>query len=84
MPLPAVASVLEGGTEPRYPTLKGRMAAKKIEVEVRPASRRAPPAAAGCAGTCPEQPPSSSEVIGEGPEAAPAVVDLLEKLGVLR
>jgi electron transfer flavoprotein beta subunit len=32
----------------------------------------------------PEEPPSASEVIGEGPEAAPAVVDLFERLGVLR
>ena len=83
VPLPAVASVLEGGTEPRYPTLKGRMAAKKIEVDVRPAT-----GGAGGGGRVrwhlPEQPPTSSEVIGEGPEAAPAVVDLLQKLGVLR
>jgi electron transfer flavoprotein beta subunit len=83
VPLPAVASVLEGGTEPRYPTLKGRMAAKKIEVEVRqPAGS---PAGGGrVRWHLPEEPPTSSEVIGEGPEAAPTVVDLFEKLGVLR
>jgi len=83
VPLPAVASVLEGGTEPRYPTLKGRMAAKKIEVDVRPAT-----GGAGGGGRArwhlPDEPPTSSEVVGEGPEAAPAVVDLLQKLGVLR
>jgi hypothetical protein len=28
--------------------------------------------------------PSQVEVLGEGPEAAGAVVDLLEKLGVVR
>ena len=83
VPLPAVASVLEGGTEPRYPTLKGRMAAKKIEVEVRPAATT--PAGGGrVRWHLPEEPPTSSEVIGEGPEAAPAVVDLFERLGVLR
>ena len=27
--------------------------------------------------------PSAVQILGEGPEAAPAVVDLLEKLGVL-
>ncbi len=83
VPLPAVVAVLEGGTEPRYPTLKGRMAAKKIEVET-----RAPVTTPGGGGRVrwhlPDAPPSSSEVIGEGPEAAGAVVDLFERLGVLR
>ena len=83
VPLPAVASVLEGGTEPRYPTLKGRMAAKKIEVEVRPGVTTAT-GGGRVRWHLPEAPPSSSEVIGQGPEAAPAVVDLLERLGVLR
>ncbi len=83
VPLPAVVSVLEGGTEPRYPTLKGRMAAKKIEVDVRQPTRTA--AGGGrVRWHLPEEPPSSSEVIGEGPESAPAVVDLFERLGVLR
>jgi electron transfer flavoprotein beta subunit len=81
VPVPMVATVLEGGVEPRYPTLKGRMAAKKIEIEARPAvttpggsnrvQLRLPPPA-----------PSTVEILGEGPEAAPAVVDLFEKLGV--
>ena len=31
----------------------------------------------------PEPPPSQVQVLGTGPEAAAAVVDLLEKLGVL-
>jgi len=83
VPLPVVVSVLEGGAEPRYPTLQGRMAAKKVEVDVRP-----PSGAAGGGGRVrwhlPDAPPASSEVIGEGPEAAPAVVDLFERLGVLR
>lgn len=83
VPLPAVASVLEGGTEPRYPTLKGRMAAKRIEVRVR---RAAGTARGGgrVAWHLPPEAPSTTEVIGEGPETAPAVVDLLQRLGVLR
>ena len=83
VPLPAVVSVLEGGTEPRYPTLKGRMAAKKVEVEVR--SPVGTPTGGGrVRWHLPQEPPSSSEVLGTGPETAPAVVDLLERLGVLR
>ena len=34
VPLPAVVTVLEGGVEPRYPTITGRMKAKKAKVEV--------------------------------------------------
>jgi electron transfer flavoprotein beta subunit len=83
VPLPAVASVLEGGVEPRYPTLKGRMAAKKIEIETRSTT-------GGLVGAqrvrllLPPPDPSSVEVLGEGPEAAAAVVDLLERLAVVR
>ena len=32
-PLPAVVTVLEGGVEPRYPSITGRMKAKKAKIE---------------------------------------------------
>lgn len=81
LPLPAVATVMEGGVEPRYPTLKGRMAAKKVEIETRqPAD--APTGAARVRLKLPPPTPSNVEVLGEGPEAAKAVVDVLVKLGV--
>src|SRR6476660_5745173 len=32
VPLPAVVTVLEGGVEPRYPTVPGRMKAKKVAI----------------------------------------------------
>ncbi len=83
VPLPAVAAVLEGGTEPRYPTLRGRMAAKKIQVDVRPPAHA--PAGSGRVGWhLPPAPPSTTEVLGTGPEAAPAVVEVLRRLAVLR
>lgn len=83
VPLPAVVTVMEGGVEPRYPTLKVRMAAKKIEIEQRP-SAVTPQGAGRLRLRVPPPQPSTVEVLGEGPEAAPAVVDLLERLGVLR
>jgi electron transfer flavoprotein beta subunit len=83
VPLPAVASVLEGGVEPRYPTLKGRMGAKKIEIETRSTTRE-PQGANRVKLVLPPPEPSSVEVLGEGPEAAGAVVDLLERLAVVR
>jgi electron transfer flavoprotein beta subunit len=83
VPLPAVATVLEGGVEPRYPTITGRMKAKKVEIETRAVSR--PPAGSGRLGlTLPPPMPASAEVLGEGPGTAGAVVDLFHDLGVLR
>ena len=58
VPLPAVVTVLEGGVEPRYPTLKGRMKAKKIadrDPRRRPAAARQRPGAAAAAAAQPQQ-----------------------------
>jgi electron transfer flavoprotein beta subunit len=82
VPLPAVVTVLEGGVEPRYPTVPGRMKAKKVEIEQRtPAAEPAGPKRVRL--TLPPPQPSNVQVLGNGPEAAGAVVDVLEKLGVL-
>lgn len=83
VPLPTVVTVLEGGVEPRYPTLKGRMAAKKVEIEKRSLSAAPTGADRVRLITSPAQ-ASNVEILGEGAAAAPAVVDLLEKLGVFR
>ncbi len=82
VPLPAVVTVLEGGVEPRYPTVPGRMKAKKAPVEERqPAAEPAGPSRVRL--VLPPPSPSTVEVLGEGAAAAPAVVDLFEQLGVL-
>lgn len=80
---PAVLAVVEGGIEPRYPSIPGRMKAKKVQIEeVAPSGS---PAGSGRIRLkLPPAQPSQVEVLGEGPEAAAAVVDLFEKLGVLR
>lgn len=83
VPLPAVVSVMEGGVEPRYPTISGRMKAKKVEVETRTPSRE-PVGSGRIELTLPPPTRSTAQVLGEGPAAAPAVVDLLEQLGVAR
>jgi electron transfer flavoprotein beta subunit len=80
--LPAVVTVLEGGVEPKYPTVPGRMKAKRVAIEQRePREQLIGPARVRL--RLPEPPPSQVHVLGKGPEAAPAVVDLLETLGVL-
>ena len=82
LPLPAAVGIKEGLNLPRYPTMRGRLASKKAEVEH--ASAAAPPG--GLAMTRLERPveeQSETVVLGHGPDAAPAVVDALEELGVL-
>ncbi len=83
VPLPAVVTVLEGGVEPRYPTITGRMKAKKVPVET-VAPQRGPGGPGRVRLTLPPAQPNLVEVLGEGPAAAPAVVDLLRTLGVAR
>ncbi|MCP5024925.1 MAG: electron transfer flavoprotein subunit beta/FixA family protein [Actinomycetia bacterium] len=82
LPLPAVVGVKEGITLPRYPTMKGRLASKKAEI----ASIDAEAAPGGQSLVRLQQPAeqvSETVILGNGADAAPAVVDLLEELGVL-
>ena len=82
LPLPACVGVKEGINLPRYPTMKGRLASKKIEITVLDAD--AEPGGMGRVRL--ESPPemvSETVFLGDGPEAAAAVVDVLDELGVL-
>jgi electron transfer flavoprotein beta subunit len=82
VPLPAVVTIREGGVEPRYPSVPGRMKAKKVTIEERaPAAEPSGPKRVRL--TLPPPVPSNVQILGEGAAAAPAVVDLLEELGVL-
>ena len=82
VPLPAVVTVKEGINLPRYPSVPGRLRAKRKPV----------------AGSTPERPaprlemvrlalpPGSGkqvQVLGTGPEAAPAVIGVLAGLGLV-
>jgi electron transfer flavoprotein beta subunit len=85
--LPAVVSVKEGINLPRYPSVPGRLRAKKKEIErvapARPASGVAVgPSKLGL--RVPVEEGAAVEVLGRGADAAPAVVDMLSRIGVLR
>jgi electron transfer flavoprotein beta subunit len=83
LPTPAVLGVKEGLNLPRYPTMKGRLASKKVAVTVLEAEADT----GGQAKVRLLQPPeqeSTTITLGNGPEAAAAVVDLLEELGVMQ
>ncbi len=82
LPLPAVVGIKEGINLPRYPTMKGRLASKKAEIDT-----IEPIGDTGGLRMVALQPPpertSQTVILGHGPEAAPAVVDVLEEIGVL-
>jgi electron transfer flavoprotein beta subunit len=80
--LPAVVTVLEGGVEPRYPGVPGRLRAKRIPIEERELTAE-PAGPKRVRLLLPPAQPSDVQILGTGAEAAPAVVDLLESLGVL-
>lgn len=101
LPMPAVLGVKEGLNLPRYPSVPGRLRAKRKEIE-RVSLGSSPSGALGlgagedAAGVdspvpgptklrlrLPAEERTAAEVIGQGPDAAPAVVDLLERIGVL-
>jgi len=82
LPLPAVLGVKEGLNLPRYPSVPGRLRAKKKEiVRITPTKRPGGPTKQRL--RLPEGTESTVEVIGNGAAAAPAVVELLTRLGVL-
>ena len=80
--LPAIVAVLEGINLPRFPSVPGRLRAKNKPVEVsqpaRPAQRLEMLRL-----VVPQGPAKQAEVLGRGPEAAPAVVAVLQDLGVI-
>jgi electron transfer flavoprotein beta subunit len=82
VPLPAVLTVKEGLNLPRYPSVPGRMRARSKPVAVSKPARAEPrlelvklvvPAGQG----------RRAESLGAGAAAAPAVVEMLRKAGVL-
>lgn len=83
LPLPAVVAVKEGINEPRYPSMRAKMRARKQELETREIDQEVEAGLRMIELETPVQDESSAEVLGEGPEAAPAVVEILEELEVL-
>jgi electron transfer flavoprotein beta subunit len=81
--LPAVFTIKEGINVPRYPTLRGRMAAKRKEIAGFAPEWREGALVKSRLRTIQEQ-AGQVEILGHGPEAAPRVVALLKELGVVR
>ena len=76
--LPAVISVKEGINEPRYASMRAKMRARNQEIErIEPAREAAPGSFEMVRLETPEEDDSDAEILGEGPEASPRVVEVL-------
>jgi electron transfer flavoprotein beta subunit len=82
LPLPALLGVKEGLNLPRYPSVPGRLRARKKEI-VRMTPERRPGGPTKERLRLPKATESTVEVIGNGAAAAPAVVELLTRLGMI-
>ncbi len=82
LPRPCVLGVKEGLNLPRYPTMKGRLASKKLEIHTVAATAE-PGGQQRVKLYRPQETVSETVILGTGAEAAAAVVDVLDELGVL-
>jgi electron transfer flavoprotein beta subunit len=82
VPLPAIVAVREGINLPRYPSVPGRLRAKKKEIErVTPERRAGGPELIRL--VLPAEQIRTAEILGAGPEAAARVVEVIRGLGLL-
>jgi electron transfer flavoprotein beta subunit len=79
---PAVVTVKEGLNLPRYPSVPGRLRAKKKPVEASTPARPDPQLNM-IRLTLPPGSGKQVEILGNGPEAAPRVVEILTELGLV-
>ena len=81
VPLPAVVTVKEGLNLPRYPSVPAKLRANRKPVDTKPV---AAPAARleKLRLVVPEGQGKQAQVLGRGPDAAAAVVEVMQKLGV--
>ena len=74
--LPAAVTIDEGIARPRYPSLKNIMAAKKKQLETKPAQLGTPRVRVKSMELPPDRPPG--RILGEGVAAVPELVRLLQ------
>ncbi|MGO9907679.1 MAG: electron transfer flavoprotein subunit beta/FixA family protein [Solirubrobacteraceae bacterium] len=82
VPMPAVVTVKEGINLPRYPSVPGRLRAKRKPLEAT-SPARPEPRLEMVKLTLPPGSGKRAEVLGNGAEAAAPVVDMLRELGLV-
>src|SRR4029078_6339166 len=78
---PAVVTLKEGLNLPRYPSVPAKLRAKSKPLDARPAERPASRLET-LRLVVPEGSRKQAEILGEGPGAAPRVVEVMQQLGV--
>ena len=81
LPLPAVVGVLEGLNLPRYPSVPAKLRAQRKPLDSSQPTRP-DPRLEKLRLIVPEGQGKQAVILGEGPSAAPAVVEVLQKIGV--
>jgi electron transfer flavoprotein beta subunit len=81
LPLPAVVTVLEGLNLPRYPSVPAKLRAQRKPVDAS-SPTRPEPRLEKLRLVVPESQGKEAEILGHGPDAAPAVVEVLQRIGV--
>jgi electron transfer flavoprotein beta subunit len=82
LPMPAVVTVKEGLNLPRYPSVPGRLRAKRKPVDSS-SPQKPDPKLEMVRLVLPPGSGKQVRVLGHGPEAAPAVVEILTELGLV-
>lgn len=83
LPMPAVVTVKEGLNTPRYPSMRSQMEARRANVETITPLDVDPNDVEMVELESPERDDSPAEILGESPDAAEKVVDVLEDLEVI-
>ena len=86
LPLPCVVTVKEGINLPRYPSLPGRLRAKRAAIKRIPLEATGPLPAGDIRMArlrVPDTPRKQATVLGQGAAAVPALVAVLAELGVI-
>jgi electron transfer flavoprotein beta subunit len=81
VPLPAVVTVLEGINLPRYPSVPAKLRARQKPIE-KSEPQRPEPKLEKLRLVLPPGQGKQAAVLGQGADAAPAVVDVMRELGV--
>ncbi len=82
VPLPAVVAVKEGINLPRYPSVPGRLRARRKDVQrIAPSGTGAGPRKVRL--VLQKEPESTVEILGSGADAAPRIVEVLQGLGLV-
>jgi electron transfer flavoprotein beta subunit len=81
-PLPAIITVRDGLNIPRYPSVPGRIQSRKKPVDIKKTEPSVPKLEKLHLTLAPSK-SKGAEILGEGEAAVPALIEVLQKIGIL-